>query len=270
MQRTGNVDIVTMALNLFTQGVGAQSRPTRRQRDQREDRRALQSVAGASAPPLRRRTGLHRLLRIASGRGERGLRTTRKSATIRCSSCPTCRWTRRTSGATTRRWCPLSTASPTGGMAYILRADHGLDLPRSLQVKFSKIAQSGWTREGGGLTAPELWALVPQGLPSRRRADDADQAADRSESQPGQSRTRRDIAQSRTAQPFTIEGRRGQWPDRRLRRRAKGRSRSSSRSSTITSTRWAAARSATAASYVEIQDTEGRALHGVGHRPERA
>src|SRR5208283_5166360 len=46
-----------------------------------------------------------------------------------------------------------------GGMAYILKADYGLDLPRTLQVEFSKIAQELMDSEGKELTSPELWAL---------------------------------------------------------------------------------------------------------------
>lgn len=37
-------------------------------------------------------------------------------------------------------------------MAYILRADYGLDLPRSLQVEFSKIAQERMDANGKELT----------------------------------------------------------------------------------------------------------------------
>ena len=72
-ERTGNVDIVTMALNLFTQGVdpGLDLHDVNAIKD---DRRALQPAAGASAPPLRRRARLHRLLGLASGRDQEGLR----------------------------------------------------------------------------------------------------------------------------------------------------------------------------------------------------
>ena len=48
-------------------------RPARRQRDQ-GGRRALQPAAGAPAPPLCRRTRLHRVLRLASGRDQEGFR----------------------------------------------------------------------------------------------------------------------------------------------------------------------------------------------------
>ena len=56
----------------------------------------------------------------------------------------------------------INSQSGKGGMAYILRADHGLDLPRSLQVEFSKIAQERMDADGKELTSPELWALFRQ------------------------------------------------------------------------------------------------------------
>ena len=45
----------------------------RHRRDQ-ADRRVLQPAAGARAPPVRRRPGLHRVLRLAPGRHQEGLR----------------------------------------------------------------------------------------------------------------------------------------------------------------------------------------------------
>ena len=53
----------------------------------------------------------------------------------------------------------INSQSGKGGIAYVLRADHGLDLPRSLQVEFSKVAQELMDREGKELTSPELWEL---------------------------------------------------------------------------------------------------------------
>ena len=53
----------------------------------------------------------------------------------------------------------INSQSGKGGIAYILRADHGLDLPRPLQIEFSKIAQGVMDRDGKELTSPELWAL---------------------------------------------------------------------------------------------------------------
>jgi 2-isopropylmalate synthase len=53
----------------------------------------------------------------------------------------------------------INSQSGKGGLAYILRADHGLDLPRSLQVAFSKIAQAQMDRDGKELTSGDVWDL---------------------------------------------------------------------------------------------------------------
>ena len=53
----------------------------------------------------------------------------------------------------------INSQSGKGGIAYILQADHGLDLPRPLQIEFSKIAQEQMDREGKELTSSDLWTL---------------------------------------------------------------------------------------------------------------
>ncbi len=53
-------------------------RHQRRQRHSRR-RRALHAIAGAPAPPLRGRTGLHRIFRLASGRDQEGVRRAGKA-----------------------------------------------------------------------------------------------------------------------------------------------------------------------------------------------
>ncbi len=72
-ERTGNVDLVTLALNLYTQGID----PGLDFSDIDAVRRvveALQPVAGASAPSVCGRPGVHRLLRLAPGCDPQGLR----------------------------------------------------------------------------------------------------------------------------------------------------------------------------------------------------
>ena len=55
----------------------------------------------------------------------------------------------------------INSQSGKGGIAYVLRADHGLDLPRPLQIEFSKIAQGGdGSRRQGAHLARDL-GLVP-------------------------------------------------------------------------------------------------------------
>ena len=70
-ERTGNVDIVTIALNLLTQGVDPAARPVADRRDAR-DRRGVQRAARPSAASVRRRPRLHGVLRLAPGRDQEG------------------------------------------------------------------------------------------------------------------------------------------------------------------------------------------------------
>ncbi len=73
-ERTGNCCLVTLALNMYTQGIDPGldfSDIDRRHRD----RRVLQPDPGARAPSLWRRTGLHGLFRQPPGRDQERLRS---------------------------------------------------------------------------------------------------------------------------------------------------------------------------------------------------
>ena len=98
-ERTGNVDLVTLALNLYTQGDRPRARLLRHRRA-RAHRRALQPAARSPAPPVRGRARVHRLLGLAPGRDQEGLRGAARSET-RSGKCPTCRSTRQTWAAPT-------------------------------------------------------------------------------------------------------------------------------------------------------------------------
>ena len=70
-ERTGNVDVVTLAMNLFSQGID----PTldfSRHREGAARGRVRHPPPRAPASPLRRRPGLHGLLRLAPGRHQEG------------------------------------------------------------------------------------------------------------------------------------------------------------------------------------------------------
>ena len=70
-ERTGNVDLITLALNLLTQGVDP-GLDLSRDRRGAADRRGVQRAARPPAPPVRRRAGLHRVLGLAPGRDQEG------------------------------------------------------------------------------------------------------------------------------------------------------------------------------------------------------
>jgi 2-isopropylmalate synthase len=53
----------------------------------------------------------------------------------------------------------VNSQSGKGGVAYVLKADHGLDLPRGLQIEFSRIVQEVADRTGKEITSQVIWSL---------------------------------------------------------------------------------------------------------------
>ncbi len=49
--------------------------------------------------------------------------------------------------------------SGKGGVAYLMKTEHHLDLPRRLQIEFSKIVQEKTDSQGGEVSADELWSI---------------------------------------------------------------------------------------------------------------
>ena len=52
----------------------------------------------------------------------------------------------------------VNSQSGKGGVAYIMKAEHQLDLPRRLQIEFSRVVQAATDDEGGEVTPAEMWA----------------------------------------------------------------------------------------------------------------
>jgi 2-isopropylmalate synthase len=44
-------------------------------------------------------------------------------------------------------------------VAYLLKADHNLDLPRKLQIEFSRVVQNQTDTEGGEVSSAKLWDI---------------------------------------------------------------------------------------------------------------
>ena len=66
----------------------------------------------------------------------------------------------------------VNSQSGKGGVAYLLKADHALDLPRRLQIEFSQVVQSKTDAEGGEVTSEQLWhAFCDEYLPAEDTAD---------------------------------------------------------------------------------------------------
>jgi 2-isopropylmalate synthase len=56
----------------------------------------------------------------------------------------------------------VNSQSGKGGVAYLLQTDHGLDLPRGLQIEFSKLVQDWTDRTGKEASSADIWAMFQQ------------------------------------------------------------------------------------------------------------
>jgi 2-isopropylmalate synthase len=52
----------------------------------------------------------------------------------------------------------VNSQSGKGGVAYIMKFEHGLDLPRRLQIEFSSVIQKMVEQSGTEITADQIWA----------------------------------------------------------------------------------------------------------------
>jgi 2-isopropylmalate synthase len=53
----------------------------------------------------------------------------------------------------------VNSQSGKGGVAYLIKAEHRLDLPRRLQIEFSRVIQAHTDIEGGEVTAAQMWDI---------------------------------------------------------------------------------------------------------------
>src|SRR5690606_26889019 len=53
----------------------------------------------------------------------------------------------------------VNSQSGKGGVAYLLKSDHAIDLPRKLQIEFSGVVQAKTDAEGGEVTSEQIWSI---------------------------------------------------------------------------------------------------------------
>lgn len=156
-ERTGNVDIITMALNLFTQGIDPEL--------DLHDVNEIRSVAEycTQLPVHERHPYVGDLVYTAfSGSHQDAIKKGFDAQDKRNDplfQVPYLPIDPKDVGRDYEAVIRINSQSGKGGIAYILQADHGLDLPRPLQIEFSKIAQEQMDEDGKELTSAALWSL---------------------------------------------------------------------------------------------------------------
>ncbi|MFN8224113.1 MAG: 2-isopropylmalate synthase [Gaiellales bacterium] len=153
-ERTGNVDLVTLALNLFTQGVDP--RVDLSQLD--EAKRIVEECN--ELPVHSRHPWAGELVYTAFSGSHQDAIKKGMDAQERSGSdvwdVPYLPVDPKDLGRSYEAIIRVNSQSGKGGVAYLMLTDHLLDLPRGLQVDFARKVQSITDARGGELTADEL------------------------------------------------------------------------------------------------------------------
>ncbi|ORX06708.1 2-isopropylmalate synthase [Mycolicibacillus trivialis] len=162
-ERTGNVCLVTLGLNLFSRGVDPQIDFS----DIDEIRRTVEYCNQLSVPE-RHPYGGDLVYTAFSGSHQdainKGLDQMKIDADAADTDVDDLLWQvpylpidPRDVGRTYEAVIRVNSQSGKGGVAYIMKTDHGLVLPRRLQIEFSQVVQALSDGEGGEVSPKVMW-----------------------------------------------------------------------------------------------------------------
>jgi 2-isopropylmalate synthase len=156
-ERTGNVDIMTLALNLFSQGIDPGLIIT-------DIDEIVHTVEHCNQLPVHpRHPYAGELVYTAfSGSHQDAIKKGFEALARRNDDfweVPYLPIDPKDLGRSYEAVIRLNSQSGKGGVAYVLKTDYGLDLPRGLQIEFSKCVQEVADRTGKELTSADIWSL---------------------------------------------------------------------------------------------------------------
>jgi 2-isopropylmalate synthase len=164
-ERTGNVDLVTLGMNLFSQGID----PMIDFSDIDEIRRTVEYCTNLPVHPRHPyagdlvytafsgshqdaiKKGLEDLDRIAADRGVPVGQIPWEAPYLPIDP--------KDVGRTYEAVIRVNSQSGKGGVAYVLKAEHKLDLPRRAQIEFSRVIQQHTDAEGGEVSSEKIWEI---------------------------------------------------------------------------------------------------------------
>ncbi|OZD05028.1 2-isopropylmalate synthase [Rhodococcus sp. 06-235-1A] len=167
-ERTGNVCLVTLGLNLFTRGVDPQI-------DFSNIDEVRRTVEYCNQLPVAERHpyGGDLVYTAFSGSHQdainKGLDAMKVTADEQGSDIGDVTWQvpylpvdPKDVGRTYEAVIRVNSQSGKGGVAYIMKSDHGLNLPRRLQIEFSQAVQRITDGEGGEVSPKEMWDVFAE------------------------------------------------------------------------------------------------------------
>jgi len=164
-ERTGNVCLVTLGLNLFSQGID----PMISFSDIDEIRRTVEYCNQIPVHPRHPYAG-DLVYTAFSGshqdaikKGFEALEAEARDAGVPFAEYP---WAvpylpidPHDVGRTYEAVIRVNSQSGKGGVAYVMKAEHQLDLPRRLQIEFSRVIQGHTDAEGGEVSPVQMWEI---------------------------------------------------------------------------------------------------------------
>ncbi|TNC31465.1 2-isopropylmalate synthase [Mumia zhuanghuii] len=162
-ERTGNVDLVTLGMNLFSQGIDPQIDFS----DIDEVRRTVEYCTGLPVHPRHPYAG-DLVYTAFSGSHQdaikKGLEDLDRQAAERGIPVSEMPWEApylpidpHDVGRSYEAVIRVNSQSGKGGVAYIMKSEHKMDLPRRLQIEFSRVVQSMTEGEAGEMSVDGIW-----------------------------------------------------------------------------------------------------------------
>ncbi|GLW45739.1 2-isopropylmalate synthase [Streptomyces sp. NBRC 14336] len=164
-ERTGNVDLVTLGMNLFSQGVDPQIDFS----DIDEIRRVWEYCNQMEVHPRHPYVGDLVYTSFSGSHQDaikKGFDAMEADARAKGVTVDDIEWAvpylpidPKDVGRSYEAVIRVNSQSGKGGIAYVLKNDHKLDLPRRMQIEFSRIIQAKTDAEGGEVTGADIWAV---------------------------------------------------------------------------------------------------------------
>ncbi|MGN8025613.1 2-isopropylmalate synthase [Microbacterium sp. 22242] len=164
-ERTGNVDLITLGVNLFTQGIDPQI-------DFSDIDQVKRTVEYCNQLPVPERSpwGGDLVFTAFSGSHQdaikKGFEAMAAKAEAQGVTVDDIEWgvpylpvDPKDLGRSYEAVIRVNSQSGKGGVAYLLKTDHALDLPRKLQIEFSGVVQAKTDAEGGEVTSEQIWEI---------------------------------------------------------------------------------------------------------------
>ncbi|HEX4442649.1 MAG TPA: 2-isopropylmalate synthase [Galbitalea sp.] len=164
-ERTGNVDLVALGLNLFTQGIDPQIDfsdldAIRRTAEYCNQLKVHERSPWAGDLVYTAFSGSHQ---DAIKKGFEAMEADARAKGVGVDdlvwAVPYLPIDPKDLGRSYEAVIRVNSQSGKGGVAYLLKTDHALDLPRKLQIEFSGVVQAKTDAEGGEVTSDEIWEI---------------------------------------------------------------------------------------------------------------